>query len=76
MEKYLGYNNGMTIYIVDVDSIKIQISNNILIIMPYKKSMYDYIKKTCLRIAPRLENPLKIFKKLYNTAHLQKPFDQ
>lgn len=73
MEKYIQLKHGIKIVVINEEYIKTRISKNIYIICPYEEQWHMYMKATCLKIVPRLENPFKIFVKIYNTIILQKP---
>ncbi len=79
IERYIAFRkklNFITVYIVDKEKIEMQISKNVFYRQPYSTEWHDYIKKTCLQIFPKIENPLQVFIKLYNYIKLQSPTEK
>jgi len=76
VEKYIAFRRRpifLTVYSVDKEKIGIKIYKNVTLFQPYSKEWHNYINKTCLKIYPYWENPLRIFYKLYNMKKLSKP---
>lgn len=75
-EKYIAFKKRLgfiSIYTIDRKQIELQIYRNVFYIQPYSIECHDFIKKTCLQIFPKVENPLRIFSKLYNKIKIQNP---
>jgi hypothetical protein len=74
--KYIAFDiktKFYTFYSVDKEKIEIQICKNGIFRQPYSEVWNSYIKETCLKIYPQMENPLRIFRKLYNRKIIQEP---
>ncbi len=77
IERYIVFRkrlNFISIYTVDDEKIEIQIFKNVFYRQPYSTEWHDYIKKTCLQVYPKLENPFRVFSKQYNRIKIQRPF--
>lgn len=75
-ERYLAFRkklNFITIYSIDKEKITVRISRNIFYRQPYSIGWHNYIRKTGLQIFPKIENPFRIFGKLYNMMKIQRP---
>lgn len=74
--KYIAFDikpKFYTFYSVDKEKIEIQICKNVIFRQPYSEEWNSYIKEICLKIYPQIENPLRIFRKLYNGKIIQEP---
>lgn len=79
MEKYMAFRKNIkfiTFYSIDQEKITMQICKNVVFQQSYSTELHDYIKKTSLQISPNVENPLRLFSKLYNWIKIQNPMEK